>query len=452
MPTLSIWPRPVAFLLALFAMGWPLAAQEEARKPNVLLILADDLGTVDLGCYRSADLTTPNLDALAAQGTRMSQFYAAAPVCSPSRAGLLTGRYPQRARMPGNAGYRHNGHGMPTDEVTLAEMFRAGGYATGHVGKWHLGYVPEELPNGQGFDSSFGHWGGCIDNWSHFFYWNGPNRHDLFRDGVEVWRDGEFFGDLMVEECRRFLTEHREDPFFVYWALNVPHYPLQGKGNWREHYAELESPRREYAALVSTMDEMIGAVLTHLDELGLREDTIVVFQSDHGHSTEVRSFGGGGSAGPYRGAKFSLFEGGVRVPAIISWPGELPQGVTNDHFATSLDWMPTLAEFAGLEQPERRLDGTSITTLLRSPDTPPTPASFHWATGGNSWAVRDGDWKLLGNPNDTSNTAPITEADRRFLVDLRADPGERHNLATDHPDVVTRLEALHEAWSTDLAP
>lgn len=443
----SIWT-----LIAVLAPLAALQAQDAARRPNVLVIFADDLGSVDLHCYGSEDLETPHLDALAARGVRMTQFYAAAPVCSPSRAGLLTGRYPQRARMPGNAGYRDGGRGVPTDEVTLAEMFRAGGYATGHVGKWHLGYVPEELPNGQGFDSSFGHWGGCIDNWSHFFYWSGPNRHDLFRDGQEVWRDGEYFGDLMVEECQRFIGAHQDQPFFIYWALNVPHYPLQGRGSWRERYAELPSPRREYAALVSTMDEMIGEVLGYLDDQGLREETIVVFQSDHGHSTEVRSFSGGGSAGPYRGAKFSLFEGGIRVPAIISWPGHLPEGQVRDQPATSLDWLPTLADLAGVATPERRLDGVAITELLRSEATHTPRAAFHWATGQDSWAVREGDWKLLGNPNDTSHVAPITEADHRFLVDLSRDLGERENLAAEHPERVRRLEALHEAWAADLAP
>ena len=201
------------------------------------------------------------MDALAKRGVRFTQFYAAAPVCSRSRAGLMTGRVPQRAGVPGNVSSAHGHAGMPTEEVTIAEMMKSAGYATGHVGKWHLGYTKETMPNGQGFDQSFGHMGGCIDNYSHFFYWNGPNRHDLWQNGKEVWRDGEFFPDLMVQECNRFLEANREKPFFLYWAINVPHYPLQGTEAWRKRYETLPDPRRKYAAFVSTLDEKVGEVL-----------------------------------------------------------------------------------------------------------------------------------------------------------------------------------------------
>src|SRR5690606_31500601 len=189
------------------------------------------------------------------------------------------------------------------------EMLQAAGYATAHVGKWHLGYTPETMPLGQGFDASFGHMGGCIDNYSHFFYWEGPNRHDLWRNGEEFWHDGEFFPDLMAAECIEFLQQERDRPFFLYWAINVPHYPMQGTDRWRKHYAHLEAPRRMYAEFVSTMDERVGQVLDVLEQQGLAENTLVIFQSDHGHSTEERAFFGGGNAGPYRGAKGCLFEG-----------------------------------------------------------------------------------------------------------------------------------------------
>ena len=205
-------------------------------------------------------------------------------------------------------------------------MFKAAGYATAHVGKWHLGFAKGMTPNEQGFDDSFGFLGGCIDNYSHFFYWHGPNRHDLWRNGKEVHHDGQFFPELMVAEAGRFIEANRSRPFFMYFALNMPHYPYQGYAKWLDRYRSLPHPRREYAAFVSTLDENLGRLLARLDELGLRENTIVVFQSDNGHSTEERAFFGGGSAGPYRGAKFSLFEGGIRLPAIISWPGHLPEG------------------------------------------------------------------------------------------------------------------------------
>ena len=275
-------------------------AADSPSQPNVILIYADDQGTIDAGCYGAKDLLTPHLDELAVRGIRWTQFYSAAPVCSPSRAAVLTGRYPQRAGLAGNAGSQPGSEGMPAAQVTMAEVFKAAGYATGHVGKWHLGYIPETMPNAQGFDDSFGHMGGCIDNYSHFFYWSGPNRHDLWRNGKEIWEDGQFFPSLMVREAERFIDSNQKQPFFLYWAINVPHYPLQGTEKWRKRYQHLKPPRRMYAAFVSTMDEMIGQLVGHLKKRGLRENTIIIFQSDHGHSTEQRTFGGGGSAGDKR--------------------------------------------------------------------------------------------------------------------------------------------------------
>lgn len=440
------------FLASFVALS---VCNAEARQPNVLIIYTDDQGSVDLNCYGAKDLATPHLDALASRGVRFSQFYSAAPVCSPSRAALLTGRYPQRAGLAGNAGSQPGSEGMPAAQITLAELVKKAGYVTGHVGKWHLGYVKETMPNGQGFDQSYGHMGGCIDNYSHFFYWSGPNRHDLWRNGKEVWEDGQFFPDLMVRECNSFIEENHERPFFLYWAINVPHYPLQGTDKWRKHYANLESPRDMYAAFVSTMDEKIGEVLAKLDELGLRDDTIVVFQSDHGHSTEVRTFSGGGSAGPYRGAKFSLFEGGIRVPAIISWPKTLPSNQVRDQMATAVDWLPTLLHYCGIEQPKHKIDGFDLSTVIESESVLSPHEVFHWQSGRGmggkpQWAVRAGDWKLIGNPKDTSNKAALSKTDQRFLVNLSEDVGEMNNVAADHPEIVERLEELHDNWLRDV--
>jgi arylsulfatase A-like enzyme len=427
-----------------------------ARRPNVLLIYTDDQGSVDVNCYGAKDLITPHMDSLAKRGVRFTQFYAAAPVCSPSRAALLTGRYPQRAGVPGNVSSARGNSGMPAAQVTFAEMMKAGGYVTGHVGKWHLGYTKETMPNGQGFGTSFGHMGGCIDNYSHFFYWNGPNRHDLWRNGREVWADGEYFPDLMVREAGRFIEANKDRSWFLYFPMNIPHYPLQGTAKWREKYKKLPAPRRMYATLISTMDERIGQVLAKLDELKLRDDTIVIFQSDHGHSTEVRTFGGGGSAGPYRGAKFSLFEGGIRVPAMISWTGHVPEGAVRNQMATNCDWMPTVAGLIeGIEVPKRKIDGKSLVDVINSATASSPHKTFHWQSGGGrggaQWAVREGVWKLIGNPRDTSNKAPITAADRLFLVNLSRDVSEMENLAKDHPEIVKRLEGLHRAWVKDVS-
>ena len=425
-------------------------AQNQSR-PNVLLIFTYDKGSLDMNCYGSEDLQTPYMDALAAAGVRFTQFYSAAPVCSPSRAGLLTGRTPLRAGLPGNVPipFHREGAGLPTEEVTIAEMLKDGGYKTGHVGKWHLGHSPEKQPTGQGFDYSFGHMVGCIDNYSHFFYWDGPNQHDLWRNGEEVYYPGQFFPDLMVEEANQFLEQNQDTTFFLYWAINVPHYPYQGSPEWLETYADLPSPRREYAAFVSTMDEKIGAVLDKLDQLGLRENTLVIFQSDHGHSVEERAMFGGGNAGEYRGAKFSLFEGGIRVPAIASWPGVLPEGEVRNQLAVGNDWLPTIADLCEVAHPQTVLDGKSLAPLLRDASLASPHETVYWQIGrdeSSHWAVRQGNWKLIGRPRDPVQPDRLTVADSLFLSNLSEDISESTNLASQHPQKMEELRQLYQQW------
>lgn len=426
------------------------AASARTGPPNVIIIYTDDQGTIDANCYGATDLVTPNIDRLAATGIRFTQFYAPAPVCSPSRAGLLTGRYPLSAGVPGNVPSRKGGAGMPAEQVTLAEHLRAAGYTTAHIGKWHLGYTEETMPLNQGFDYSFGHMGGCIDNYSHFFYWAGPNIHDLHRNGEEVFHDGAYFPDLMVKETAAFMTENREKPFFIYFAMNTPHYPYQGDAAWLAHYNDAGTPypRNLYAAFLTSLDARIGALIDAVEALGLEKDTIIVFQSDHGHSVEERAHFGGGSAGPYRGAKFSMFEGGIRVPAIIRWPGRLEAGGVRDQLAHGCDWFPTIAELCGVPQPETPIDGKSLAPLLAAPEAKSPHNVLHWLTTsgeGAQWAVREGDWKLIGNPRDPT-LAQGDHLPARILVNLADDPGEQVNRADTEPERRQRLEALHEAW------
>jgi len=419
--------------------------QKTTRKPNVVLIFTDDQGSIDVNCYGAKDLYTENLDRLAAEGTRFTQFYVGAPVCSPSRAALMTGRYPRCAGLLSNAPSDKGRPGMPTEQITIAEMMKSAGYATGHIGKWHLGYTPETMPNGQGYDYSFGHMGGCIDNYSHFFYWQGPNRHDLWRNGQEVWHEGEFFGDLMVDECRNFIDGHKDEPFFLYWAINMPHYPLQGIEKWRKKYEHLEDPRRIYAAFVSTMDELIGKVVRHLDESGLRENTLIIWLSDHGHSIESRTFGGGGNSGDYRGHKFTLWEGGIRVPCIVSWPGRIGQNAVRNQMAASIDWMPTIAQYCGVKPPEVNIDGKSIKSIIDSADAPSQHEVLHWETGKH-WAIRQGDWKLVHNGPATDYKGRNIPQVENFLSNMIEDVTETKNLAEAHPEIVKRLTSLHEQW------
>lgn len=437
--------RPIAAFLLVTVM--PLSAAPDDRRPNVIVILTDDQGSVDAGCYGAQDLKTPAIDGLASRGLRFTQYYAAAPVCSPSRASLLTGLYPKSAGLTGNAGSQKGEKGLPGDRTTIAEVFRSAGYATAHVGKWHLGYRQGEFPNDQGFGFSFGHMGGCVDNFSHFFYWQGANRHDLHRNGTEVFHPGEFLGDLMVREACGFMQENRDRPFLLYFALNMPHYPYQGDVRWLEHYRALPYPRNLYAAFLSTADERMAQLLRKVDDLGLRHETIVVFASDNGHSVEDRAHGGGGSAGTYRGAKFSLFEGGIRVPCIISWPGHLPEGEVRSQLAHATDILPTLADLCGIPLPDRSLDGHSLVPVLRSASAPSLRRELHWGASTRSqWAIREGDWKLIGHPQ-TAAGDPLAAADREhFLANLATDPGERTNLAQQHPEIVERLAQRHRDW------
>ena len=407
------------------------------RRMNAILIVADDLGAVDLGSYGCRDIATPHLDALAKDGVRLTRFYVAAPVCSPSRAALMTGRYPQRAGLVTNAS--SGKAALPSDQVTLAEALRGAGCRTAVFGKWHLGRDPGTQPREQGFDEFFGHLEGCIDNYSHFYFWSGPNRHDLWRNEEEHWEPGAYFPDLVLREALRFLDENRDRPFFLYLPSNLPHYPLQGEARFRTMYEALPSPRREYAAHVSTLDAKVGEVLARVDALGLRDRTLVLFFSDNGHSLEERTGFGGGSGGPYRGAKFSLLEGGIRMPCIVRLPGRVPAGQVRDQVTAAMDLFPTVLDFCGAAPPPRKIDGRSLAPVLESAAAPSPHTVLHWQTG-NQWAVRDSNWKLVVNGQG------LDPADKTFLANLATDVGETKNLAADHPDIVSRLRALHEAW------
>ena len=415
-------------IFALLACALPLPA----RKPNGIVIFTDDQGTVDMNCYGAKDLVTPNMDGLAKRGVRFTQFYSAAPVCSPSRVGLMTGRTPQHGGLNGNVPL--DSVGMPSQQITIAEKLKEGGYATAHIGKWHLGHHKETIPNAQGFDHSFGHLVGCIDNYSHFFYWSGPNKHDLWRNGKEVFHNGEFFPDLMVKEAGEFIDKNKARPFFIYFALNTPHYPYQGSPEWLDHYKDLPYPRNLYAAFLSTTDDRIGALLKKVDDVGLTDDTIIIFQSDHGASEEVRAHKGGGSAGPHRGAKFSLYEGGIRVPAIISWPGTLPENKVRNQIATGCDWFPTIMELCEIPVATHKIDGKSLLPVIKSESETSAHKIFHWKSG-NAVAVREGNWKL------------VMSGKKVELFDLPKDLGEARNLAKENPEVVERLRGKSvEYW------
>ena len=261
----------------------------------------------------------------------------------------------------------------------------------------------------------------------------------------------------MVDECKGFISRNKTKPFFVYWAINWPHYPLQATDKWRIKYKDLPHPRDKYAAFMSTTDELVGRVLDHLEKEGLRENTIVIFQSDHGHSVEERTFGGGGSAGPYRGHKGNLFEGGIKVPSVVSWPKGIPKGEVRKQFVTGTDWFPTLAEWTGAKIPKgHHLDGKSIAKVVKDSKASTPHESYYWQLGNRNsqWVMREGDWKLYAKARENVRPIGIPEMNKddkkQFLVNLSKDPGEKRNWAGDYPAELKRLQELAKEYQEDL--
>ncbi len=406
-----------------------------SERLNVILILSDDQGSLDVGCYGADDLVTPNLDRLAASGVRFTDFYANAPICMPSRVSLLTGRYYPRGLLPGK--------GLKPDEITAAEMFRNAGYRTAMFGKWHLGSTPDMSPNAQGFDEFLGHTTGTLDAYSHFFYVEGVNRHVLQRNGQPYERPGKYLPDLLVEEATNFIDASGENPFFLYLPFAIPHYPVQPRREDRELYENsgMEDTRRVlYGAYLTTLDSCVGRVLDAVEARGLTQRTLVFFLSDHGHSTEDRAFGGGGHAGPYRGHKQTLWEGGIRVPCIASCPGRIPAGQVRQQPAIAMDWVPTMAEFCDVPLPDDRpIDGRSLAAVLASEDAPPPHERLHWVHYDGTFAQREGKWKLVSGP------------DGSWLCDLQADPGERSDLTDGEPERLADMVWHHNTWLREVA-
>jgi arylsulfatase A-like enzyme len=437
-------------------------------RPNVVIILTDDQGTLDANCFGSTDLHTPAMDKLAANGVRFTQAYAHT-VCCPARAMLMTGRHPQRSNvnswMQGQM-YGPTGRNMLQSEITLAEVLRAKGYRTGLFGKWHLGAHPNHGPTKQGFDEFFGIRDGFIDNYVHYQL-HRTGFHDLYEGTKEMFHRGHYFPDMITDRALSFVERNQDVPFFLYFALNIPHYPEQSLARHGERYQHLRNPRRSYAAMISTTDDYVGRVLTQLEALKLLDDTIIVFMSDNGHSEEDYQIkverhlsgyprghnyganGGGGNTGPWIGAKGSFLEGGIRVPAILSYPKELPKGIVRDQAVTTMDWYPTILELCGVRAPtDVQFDGHSVLPLVRDKTAPSRYSVMHWQWQ-QSWMVREGDWKLLANDKHWSGRERLAAV---HLANLADEQPERRNHALQHPDVVKRLTRLHEQWAQAVTP
>ena len=454
----------LSFVVALCVLLGP--AFVVARQPNVVILLTDDQGTIDANCYGSTDLITPNIDHLAATGIRFTQAYAHT-VCCPSRAALLTGRHPQRGGVyHWTQGDMHaaDGINMALEAVTLAEVLQGAGYRTALFGKWHLGAHRDFGPKKQGFDEFFGIRDGFIDNYNHFFlHKNGF--HDLYEGTEEVFAEGEYFPELMVQRSLRFLEENKDRRFFLYVPFNIPHYPEQALARFEEAYENLADPaRRSYGAIVTTTDYYIGKIVDKLESLRLREDTIIVFMSDNGHSEETGNrirvdnhssghpqghfYGasGGGSTGKWIGNKGTFLEGGVRVPAIVSFPARLPQGEVRDQIVTAMDWFPTIVRLCGIDRREDapELDGHSLIPLIESADSESGYQGVLHFAWGNSWAVRRNEWKLIATRTKNGKPTSVT------LHHLAGPHPEAKDYALERPEVVDQLMKLHQQWESDV--
>jgi arylsulfatase A len=444
------------------------------RAPNVVIVLADDMGYGDFGLFNEGRCSSPHLDGLARDGVCLTQHYSGSPVCAPARASLLTGRYPHRT------GAVDTLHGRGLDrislsETTIADVFRAAGYRTGLVGKWHNGALDARFhPNARGFDEFIGFSGGLSD---YYAYW-------LDRNGVEREGDGRYLTDVLTEHALSFLRRHRTSPFFLLVAYNAPHFPMQAPEEIVARYVsrgETLGAALVYA-MIEVLDAGVGRIDETLHELSLADDTILLFTSDNGpYLGEVEGVSLDRFNFGWRGAKHYVFEGGIRVPAVVRWPDRLEGGRVVDQMLHFTDWLPTLATAAGAPLPATPLDGNDVLGVLARGGGAVEPRRF-WQCNryaprieANA-AMRDGDWKLvrpavpatmrvtdadraIDRALNLRRPERITEVDRSplpeaeiasppapLLFDLAADPFEQVDLAAEHPDRVARMSAELERW------
>jgi arylsulfatase A-like enzyme len=398
--------------------------EETSRPPNIVFILADDLGYADLGSYGSTSIHTPHLDALARRGMRFTQFYTSGATCTPTRAAILTGRWPQRfglRRMP----YPDSARGIPEGVTTLPALLGAQGYETIHVGKWHVGAIaPETLPRAKGFDRFFG-----FLNMQEL----GAGRYiapQLREDEAPPTRREGHLTDLLVERSVDFIREEHARPFFLSLCLFAPHMPIQPAYRWRSRYPNTSAGN--YAALVSQLDEGVGRIVAALDEREMLADTVVVFTSDNGGDRNTHA-----SNGTLRGFKAQFFEGGIRVPLLVRWNGRIAPGSRNDAVVLASDLFPMLAEIAGANPAELETDATSFLSLLLGRSDVREPHSgkvLFWERTEEEFAIRRDAWKLVGDAGES------------YLFDLATDPGEQRNLAASQPGITAELLEAYRAW------
>ncbi|MHC4872609.1 MAG: sulfatase-like hydrolase/transferase [Planctomycetota bacterium] len=424
-------------------------------KPNFIIFLTDDQGYVDLSCMGSSDLATPQIDALAEGGACFTDCYSNSSVCSPARASLLTGRY------PGNAGVRAilAGHrtapGLTPEVPTLAAALKEQGYNTYMAGKWHLGTLPQCRPSAHGFDNWFGHLAGCIDYYSHIFYWamnKGPGTdpvHDMWEDDKEIWDNGRYFTELITEKALDYIRDAccKDKPFFLFVPYNAPHYPMHAPEKYLDRFPDLTPERRIMAAMLSAVDDSIGEIMAELKKHGVEGNTCTFYTSDNGPSRELRNWLDGttelykgGTTGSLKGHKFSLFEGGTRVPGIMHWPEKIPAGQIISDPVAGMDIFPTFLKAAGGNTADYELDGTDILSCVSESKKLPERTIF-WELMGQL-SVRKGDWKLVLS----GKCAEGDEPEDIHLCNLKEDKGESTNLAAKEQQLTADLKKEAEEW------
>lgn len=406
----------------------------DLQRPNVVLIVTDDVGYGDFGAYGATDIRTPHVDRLAREGVKLTDFYAA-PVCTPTRAALITGRYQQRVGLEEalpSAGPRDRG--LPATGRSLPQLLNKNGYATGLIGKWHLGWKPEFSPNEHGFDYFFGFKSGAIDFYTHE---SANGMHDLFENAAAVHVDG-YMTDLITARAVRFIEQHAATPFFLDVSYNAAHWPFQPPDRYSKAarvgpQGPLDEPaptRQDYAAMLERADQGVGQILQTLARVGVERNTLVIFTNDNGGEWLSRNT-------PLSDRKGTLWEGGIRVPAIFRWPGRLPAGRSSSQPAIFMDLTATILAATSTPVPrEARLEGIDLLPILKG-QAPPLERTFFWRTRTQK-AVRRGEWKLL------------VQGDAMYLFNLAADISERNDLARERIDVVRALRPVITAWEADV--
>jgi arylsulfatase A len=433
------------------------SAARKKKQPNIVLIFADDMGYGDIGCYGHPTISTPNIDRMAAEGMKLTQFHVASSVCTPSRAGLLTGRLPIRSGLT-HVFIPQSPGGIPDEEITIGELLQGAGYATACIGKWHLGSKPKHLPLNHGFDYYFG-----IPYSNDMSPGTQPN-NPLFKDqpptplirnftvtNPDTEPDQRYLTKWYTEEAMDFMKVNAsKKPFFLYLAHTMPHVPLFAS----EKFCG-KSLRGLYGDVVEELDWSCGEILKTLKNLGLEDNTLVVFTSDNGPWLGKKR--DGGSEGLFYEGKVSTWEGGYRVPAIFRWPGRIPKGVTNPAFATTMDLFTTFAKLGGAPIPKDRIiDGSDVSPVLFENHTAREARMFYYF-GDQLWAVRKGPWKIHVKTTSPASVStwgdwPIEEHDPPLLFHVEHDPSERHNLAEKHPDIVRELLELMKEHLRNLVP